>query len=64
MFWNELKTKLRYLGNPFTIQESYKQWAVVNRTDTSFRKTGFNIDYLHQKGIIRMGLFIPNNINL
>ena len=63
-FWKNLKNRLEYLGNPFTIQESDKQWAVVNRTDTNFWKKGYFIDYLHQKGIIRMGLYIPNDIEL
>lgn len=64
LFWEGLKSRLVYFGNPFSIIESAKQWAVVNRADTNFRKTGFFIDYLYKYKIIRMGLYIPDNTKL
>jgi hypothetical protein len=63
LFWNDLKTRLYDLGNPFTIV-SNKQWAVVNSTNKSFGKTGIHINYLYRDGIIRMGLWIPGDIEL
>lgn len=48
----------------FFITESAFQYALVNRKDTNYRKTGFFIDYLHSKKIIRMGLYIPDDIEL
>ena len=63
-FWKNLILELEKRGNPFKINPSQKQYAVVNRNDLSFGKTGFFIDYLYTYRIIRMGLWIPNEIEL
>ena len=65
VFWELMEKKLNQLGNPFTIKPSiangqYRHWAhIYNTADVSM-----STDFLVGKGILRIELYINNNLGL
>ncbi len=62
-FWNAFNEILAENGDPFTLS-SKKQWAVVNRDNPNWTKPCLSMDFLIQKRILVINIFILDDIPL
>lgn len=62
-FWNTMERKLNELGNPFFFS-SRSHYAVINRKSAYASKSCVAIDFLVQKQIVRINVYIQNDVSL
>jgi len=62
-FWKIFHDVLKETGNPFMFTEN-KYWACINSNDSNWHRTIIAMDFLVQKEIFRINLYINNDIEL
>jgi len=63
IFWTLFEEILAENGNPFSIAPQ-AQWAVINRNNSNCAKPCLLIDFLVRKRIIRINVYIDNDLSL
>ena len=63
IFWTLFEEILTENGNPFSIAPK-EQWAVINRNNSNWAKPCLLIDFLVRKRLIRINVFIYDDLSL
>lgn len=63
IFWELYKDFLIQNGEPYTIAPE-KQWAIINRETPAFYAPCIAMDFLIQKMILRVNVYIQNDLKL
>ena len=62
-FYDTLQKLLDKQGNPFYFSHE-RQWAIINKSTSSFHEPCVAIDFLYRKEYLRLNVYIENDINL
>lgn len=62
-FWDALRVAAKEQGNPFFFTEN-KQWAVINRDTSNYHESCVAVDFLWRDEILRINVYIENDIPL
>ncbi len=62
-FWKRYKEWLSSNGNPFKLAIG-RQWAIVNRKTADFIYPCIAMDFLYQKHILRVNVYIQSDLEL
>ncbi len=62
-FWNTLRETLKQQDEPFFFTEN-KQWAIINKKTYNYHEPCIALDFLWIKEILRINVYIENNLSL
>lgn len=62
-FWDTLKVAVKEQGNSFFFTEN-KQWAIINRETSNYHEPCITVDFLWRDEILRINVYIENDIPL
>ena len=62
-FWNTLREALKEMGEPFFFTEN-RQWAIINKETSNYHEPCVGVDFLWRDEILRINVYIENNIPL
>ena len=62
-FWETLRTTLKEQGDPFYFTEE-RQWAIINKDSSNYHEPCVAVDFLWRDEILRINVYIENDIPL
>lgn len=62
-FWDALKEVVKEKGEPFYFTTN-KQWAIINQKSYNYHNPCLAVDFLWRKEILRVNIYIENNLYL
>ena len=62
-FWETLRNTIKEQGDPFYFTEE-KQWAIINKGSSNYHEPCIAIDFLWRYEILRINVYIENDISL
>ena len=62
-FWSTLRVAVKEQGDLFFFTEE-KQWAIINKESSNYHEPCVALDFLWRDEILRINVYIENNISL